>query len=127
MKKKLITPCAEVWLDHDGILYSDFREMIAELHEVQEHMAMVRNYYREYLPLLQIADARKVKQTKKESRDYLAQDDAAQIIKASAVLVKPLSKIFGNLFIKFSKPPFPTKLFSDEKQAREWLLDLNLD
>ena len=44
---------------------------------------------------------------------------------AAAIVTKSLAnRIIGNFFIKFNKPATPTKLFSEETEAMEWLEQL---
>jgi hypothetical protein len=72
--------------------------------------------------LLIVADIRNVKTISREVREYLGRPENVATIKAGAMLTgSPLSKLVGNLFLQFSKPKFPTKMFSDEQKAAEWL------
>ncbi len=36
-------------------------------------------------------------------------------------LFSPISSMIGNFFIRISKPLVPTKIFTDEAKAKEWL------
>lgn len=57
-----------------------------------------------------------------EVRKYAASPEANQYTVCSAILVSNLAqKLLGNAYIKFNKPPTPTKLFTDEQQAIQWL------
>jgi hypothetical protein len=41
---------------------------------------------------------------------------------AKAILVSAMhQRIIGNFFIKFNRPPVPTAVFDNEKEALEWL------
>jgi len=70
-----------------------------------------------------LADIRAVKGASKEVRDFLgANDDFNYQLSKIAILQKSgLSMIMGNLYLKFSRPPFPTKLFTNEEKAMAWL------
>ena len=58
----------------------------------------------------------------KEVRDYGKTAEATRYTSASAIVVKSLGhRLLGNFFIKVQKPAVPTKLFSEEKEAIEWL------
>ena len=58
----------------------------------------------------------------KEVREYGKTAEATRYTSASAIVVKSLAhKLMGNFFIKVQKPAVPTKLFSEEKEAIEWL------
>jgi hypothetical protein len=42
---------------------------------------------------------------------------------ATAIIVKTLAtRLMGNFFIRFNKPPTPTRLFKTEEEAMTWLL-----
>lgn len=57
-----------------------------------------------------------------EARVLLASREYAEKRVAAAFVTKTLAnKIFGNFFIKVNKPFSPTKLFTEEGPAFEWL------
>lgn len=57
-----------------------------------------------------------------EARKYIAQADSNPYAKAEAYVISDLpQKIVGNFFIKFDKPARPTKIFTKEEEAIEWL------
>ena len=120
-EKKFSTPIGDVTLK-DGIMYVYQYPVEATLEQAKEHIAMLREELKEHLPLPALIDIKDMKSTKKEVRDYLGGSDLIPIVKATALITgSGLSKIVGNLFLQFSKPNFPTKLFSDEAKAAEWL------
>ena len=66
-----------------------------------------------------LSDISLLKSTKRDARDYLAKNAIAA---GAAILTNsPISKIVGNLFLKFNKPDFPSKLFTDKEKALAWL------
>lgn len=66
-----------------------------------------------------LSDINLLKSTKREARDYLAKNAIAA---GAAILTNsPISKMVGNLFLKFNKPEFPTKLFTDREKALAWI------
>lgn len=57
-----------------------------------------------------------------EARKYFASQDKSTV-KAVAVLSNPsLHKPLINLYLKFSRPTLPTKMFNTEEEAISWLL-----
>ncbi len=57
-----------------------------------------------------------------EVRGYMAGPEASELVKALAVVVYNIGlRIAGNFFIHVTKPPYPTKLFSNREDARAWL------
>jgi len=68
-----------------------------------------------------LVKAKKLRSMKKEVRDYSA-EITANAYKALATLVEsPMSRIAANLYIKFNKPPYPTRIFTNEAKAMDWL------
>ena len=73
-------------------------------------------------PILALVDSRGVKSTTKQHRDYFATDRVKKIVKVAAMLVgSPLSRSLGNMFLKITRPPVESRLFTSEINAREWL------
>ncbi len=61
----------------------------------------------------------------KEARDYLSGEYGIKNIIASAIVVtSKYSNFLTKLFIKIIKPPMPTKIFSNEEKAIQWLQTL---
>ena len=60
---------------------------------------------------------------RKEAMDYLSSNELTLDRIAAAFVTKSIAnKLVGNFFIKVKRPSSPTKMFSDEKDAIEWLL-----
>lgn len=60
-----------------------------------------------------------------EARNMIASKELTSDRMAAAFVTRSLAnKLVGNFFIKFNKPATPTKLFSDEASAMEWLREI---
>lgn len=60
-----------------------------------------------------------------EARKYAGSDEAQHFTKANAVLADNLAKrIMYNFFVTFSRPKTPTRAFSSQKAALDWLKKL---
>jgi hypothetical protein len=69
-----------------------------------------------------LIDLRGIKSINREARVYLSDEETVSNNSASALLIgSPVSKMIGNFFIGLNKPPYPTKLFTSESKALEWL------
>ena len=69
-----------------------------------------------------IVDIRAAKGASKEARKFFGKKEVAEVQSACAMITgSPLTKLLGNFFIGVNKPLFPTKLFTDEKDALNWL------
>ncbi|GAB3830983.1 DUF7793 family protein [Pontibacter rugosus] len=67
-------------------------------------------------------DIQPVEHSTKEARDYMA-DEGNDFVISSAILVgSPVLRMMANFFIMVNKPKNPTRMFSDEKSALEWLV-----
>ena len=66
-----------------------------------------------------LIDMRQIKSTTREAREY---STGAKYTPAVALLIaSPISRILGNFFINYSQPPYPTRLFTSEDEALDWL------
>lgn len=119
------TPCADVhWDGQQNILYVRFLRA-TNLAGIKEHSNLITSYLHSIQveqPVLIMSDASQLTHSvPKENRDYLA-SQSGDLCKGAALLVGSIvSKIAGNLVLKFSKPVFPTKIFTDETKAIAWL------
>ena len=75
------------------------------------------------LPTLVILD--RVKGTSKAARDFFATspENAALSSRVAMVIGSPVARIVANFFIGLNKTGHPTKLFTEEALAWQWLRD----
>ena len=58
----------------------------------------------------------------KSARDYFSSDEGTKNVLAGALMLDSgFSRILGNFFLKVTKPKIPARIFTDEKEALEWL------
>jgi hypothetical protein len=123
MKDEVIeTEIAKVWLGEDGIVrVINFPgvevnlENFTEIYNTVKKLCMGKK-----VPVLD--DIRGIKSVTRETRLFVTGKDAAQVGSAVALLIgSPVSKVIGTFFLGLNKPPFPTKLFTSEEKALEWL------
>jgi hypothetical protein len=58
-----------------------------------------------------------------DARKYGSNNEIQQNLIAQAVLVNSLAtRIAGNFYIRFNKPPKPTRIFTNPEDAKSWLL-----
>ena len=72
-------------------------------------------------PLL--IDIRRAKPLDAEARHHYSGQTLVDAFLALALLVEatPFGRMFGNIYLRVAKPGVPTRLFSDETEAAEWL------
>jgi len=95
------------------------------LEDVKKSTLIALDFFKEkdIPPMPFLSDIREIKGASKEVRDYLADNELTPYIQKIAILVNSgLSKIIGNIFLRFSGPKYPAKIFTNESKAMEWLL-----
>ncbi|CAA9234137.1 MAG: hypothetical protein AVDCRST_MAG56-1068 [uncultured Cytophagales bacterium] len=110
----------KLWIESDVLHVKAFAENInLEIVQrgVDERVKLCGNVA---YPML--SDGRKVKHLSKEARAFLASPESTVLVSAGAFLVSnQLQKVLGNFFILIDKPEIPTRLFTDESEALNWL------
>jgi hypothetical protein len=68
-----------------------------------------------------LSDIRGAKSVTREARQYFRQE-TDKLVKASAILVdSSVSMALGNFYMAVNRPSYPTRLFTSEPDAIEWL------
>jgi hypothetical protein len=58
----------------------------------------------------------------RDARHYYASEQAAAVASAAAIIVgTPVSRVLGNFYLGLSNPRLPSRLFTSEEEALEWL------
>lgn len=115
---------AAIWSDEDGLSWITF-EPGAEI--TGDDAALLLEFARlthDGVELYRVlVDLRTNPVITKEARDFAAGGTIQNYIGAFALLASELSmRLVGNFFIHFHKPEQPTRIFTDENEARKWLL-----
>ena len=116
------TKTAKIWICEEEIFHiSCLPGSVHRLEEALENMAVFPAEGKDELPVL--ADIRHVKAIEREAREvYRNRDKYNMQVSALAILVgSPLSRAIGNFFIGLSRMPMPTRLFTSESDAVQWL------
>ncbi len=120
--KSIETRTAKIWFGEDGILrivLNPGAELT--LADVEEHIAAARKITGGCkAPLLM--DSCRIKSVSREARQFATREEAAKFISAQALLVgSPISRVIASFFLGLNKTPHPTKIFTSESEATEWL------
>jgi len=122
MENEQTSRVAKLWLGDDGIariIHVPGAELTLE--DAQETMAAYLKLYQGKRRPLYI-DTKTMKSMSRETRQYYAGAEAAKVASAAAVIVgTPVSRVLGNFYLGISNPLLPTRLFSSEDDALEWL------
>ena len=88
------------------------RAMNAAIHELTDRPSPV------------LTDIRAMRSTGILQMRYANDAEVIAVTEKLAVLVaSPVSRMIGNMFLGLAKPPYPTRLFTDEGEAVAWLLE----
>jgi hypothetical protein len=116
-------PTSTIWI-RDGIVYSTPK--IGTTQEVngaqmKQDMKKFRAIVGHEKVCMVVEINPKSKPARKEERDAVAVE-MANIIKAMAIITtSPVTKMLANLFFGFKPPPYPAKMFLNEKDASSWI------
>lgn len=118
---KVATKTGELAFE-DGIFYYTIRnESEIEIEDSKvdvEEGLKLSNYTKNPV----FVDIRGLKSISDKARSYCASDYLGNYVKALAILVESFpTRLIGNFFINFHKPPYPAKIFTSEKDAMLWL------
>ncbi len=115
-----------IWLDND-ILYS--KPVVGKYtrstrEQMEEDMIKFRKVIGDK-KVLMIAEAHpQTEQPRKEDRDFIS-EKLAEVTLAMAILTpNAVSKMIANLFFLFKPAPFPTKMFLNVSDAKQWLKEI---
>ena len=115
------TVSSTAWLDENGIICSISKKCPPPTLEQSktEIIAFWKKFGEgKFCMLIDITDA---PPTSKEVRDWAAAE-LNKMVKAIAMMSRSaLGRMIVNLFFGLKPPPYPTKTFNDEKEAKEWL------
>jgi CO dehydrogenase/acetyl-CoA synthase gamma subunit (corrinoid Fe-S protein) len=114
-------PASISWMDENGIICSVSKKVPPQtIEESKKEIQEFRKRYGEgkFCMLLDITNA---SPTPKEVRDWAA-EELNKLTKAMALISKSaLGRMVANLFFGLKPPPYPTRMFENEKDAKEWL------
>jgi hypothetical protein len=112
---------ADYWFSPEGILYSYSKAPKRTVELIRRNVELVKTITGgKPVPLLIYLSDSPVpgKETRKFSSEQLP-----VIYKAMAMVSKPgLSQLIMNILFRFKTPPIPIRSFTNDKDAKEWLM-----
>jgi len=105
----------------DGIYYAHYKPIIVNLRIAKEIVKQRQSVtLGENYPF--IVDIREVKGFKMDAVNYFSSDESIHGISKLALIIRSeLVVILANLYYKIVPPKIPSKLFSSEKKAKDWI------
>jgi len=111
-----------VWLDDDGIVHADIKAHaelgLDDAHEWMRQIGIASTGK----PRPVLVDYGRLKSISRDARRYFASPAVEPAPTATAlVITSPIGRAIGNFFMGLNKPDTPTKLFTDQATATDWL------
>ena len=121
--KQVSVPAAEITLRSDGIIRFEIREgyeiTIPDVKQMTEVAGEIGGGKK--FPNLIIMPV--FENISYQVRDYTAGKERSRFTKADAFVISSMAmQLIGNFYLHFHKPTAPTKIFTQESAAVEWLL-----
>lgn len=114
-------PIATFWFDDHGVLHSVSKPGPRTIEVMNEYISFVKEMVNEQKVCI-LTDISRASPMDKETRDYTA-SQLQHVYKAMAILSgTPVGYTIGKLFLQLEGQPYPTGMFSNEAEARKWLM-----
>jgi hypothetical protein len=111
-----------LYLRDDGIMYIRISSEKEETVELVKEMVKKMGEMVNYKPVPMLARHEDFALPGKANRDYWAKKESCPYSKADAFIIGSVAlKLIANIYLKISKPERPTRMFTNEKEAIEWL------
>lgn len=105
----------------DGIVTAKWKSLSVNL-SVAQRAVRYRLESTKNASCLLITDIKLIKNITKEARDFLASKEGCEGISALAILINsPIGSMIGNFWMRINKPLVPTRIFTNEEEAKKWL------
>ena len=113
---------ARIWLDEDGIIRVKLAPETEVTLEAMKEMMSLQSEILAGKKAPVLVDMRKFGSSTREARTYTAGEAGQKLYLGAALLIgSSVGRMLGNIFINFSKPRYPTRLFTSEDDALAWL------
>jgi hypothetical protein len=117
------TKTARIALNDHGLLIVRIKDGARQLlPDAKENLATaVAETQGQRRPLL--IDIRKAQPLEADARHHYSGQTLVERFSALALLIdgSPFGRMMGNVYLRIARPGIPTRLFSDEARALEWL------
>ena len=115
------TKLSTMWLDESGILCSVFKKgTIISMKNLVDSFEYTKKLAKGK-KLFLLADLTDISVPNKEVRDFAAVETPKFVSAYAIITNSPLSNLLANMYLMLTKPPYPTKMFTNEKEAKAWL------
>lgn len=117
---------ATVYLEGEWLIRTVYKPGVTiELEDAETEIGIYRGLT-ETRTLAIVIDLRAMKTATSDARARYASDEDADLVCATALLTgSAVSRVIGNFYLTLNKPASPTKLFTNEALAIEWLREMH--
>jgi hypothetical protein len=90
-------------------------------------LAVMEQVHRRHLdittvPCPVLVHAESVASAEYEAQQFASRQEVAELVTGMGIIVKSaFTRAMADLFMRFHKPPYPTRVFNDEQAALAWL------
>ena len=110
-----------LWIE-DGILYGRYTKNLDMTLEIAKVCVESRIYFAKGRSYPVIVDMKGISSSTRDAREYMATIGSTLVSAAALITGSAINRALGNVFLKIDKPPIPTKLFSNDKKAKAWIM-----
>lgn len=115
------TPTSIYWFDGDGILYSITKKAPAPtLEETKEQLEEFKKMA-QGRKFCMIGDVTHTVPSDRAVREFAAAEIPNLVVAMAMLSASPMGRMLANLFFAIKPPTYPCKMFTTEKQAKEWI------
>jgi hypothetical protein len=120
--QEIVTRAAIVRLGADGILRIISLPGAEETLDDAKQIVAASRQLVQGTPRPMLVDLRDIRSHSREARQLYARPESSGTLRAAAILVgSPISRVIGNFALGFNKLVVPTRLFTSEAEALDWL------
>ncbi|MEM8965336.1 MAG: hypothetical protein AAGE93_02890 [Bacteroidota bacterium] len=106
---------------HNGVLHGKYKTPTITL-DIAKSATDFRREITRGKKIPAIADISSVKHVDKATRTFFSSSEAGGDLTALAVILNnPVTRMMGNFFVKFYRPEYPFKFFTNLTEATEWI------
>ena len=112
----------KIWLESDGILYSEFKKEVILNVAISQYMINSRHKISAGEKQYWLYDFKNIKSMPSEGKEYADRYGQDFLYAAAALVHNHLQKYIVNIFIAIKKPKVPFRAFTNKQEAKDWLL-----
>ena len=113
------SPCRVWWDEEHSVAHNDWKPgSVCDLAEAKKVTSAVTAFGRGPVPVL--VDMRQLAKAERAAREHFTSADA-QATAVALLVASSVSKVVANFIIGMRRMPVPTRMFTDEAAAVDWL------